>query len=56
MAILYFSDILRKVDIDPAKVKLIRHSLNDAGFEDCLCSGKDGDEGGLSPVEEKDAA
>ncbi len=39
MAILYFSDILRKVDIDPAKVKLIRHSLNDAGFEDCYKKG-----------------
>ena len=27
MASLYFSDVLRKADIDPAKVKLIRHSL-----------------------------
>lgn len=35
MAILYFSDILRKVNIDPAKVKLIRHSLTDKGFKEC---------------------
>ena len=35
MAVLYFSDILRKVDIDPKKVKLIRHALTDSGFRDC---------------------
>ena len=27
MAILYFSDVLKKVGIDPAKVKLIRHAI-----------------------------
>lgn len=35
MAILYFSDVLRKVGLDPAKVKLIRHSLRDKGFKEC---------------------
>ena len=35
MAILYFSDILRKVGLDPAKVKLIRHALTDKGFKSC---------------------
>ena len=28
MAILYFSDILKKVGLDPKKVKLIRHALS----------------------------
>ncbi len=27
MAIFYFSDVLRKVGLDPSKVKLIRHAL-----------------------------
>jgi hypothetical protein len=35
MGILCFSDILRKVNIDPAKVKLIRHALTDKGFKQC---------------------
>lgn len=35
MAILYFSDVLRKVGLDPAKVKLIRHSLRDKSFREC---------------------
>ena len=35
MAILYFSDVLRKVGLDPAKVKLIRHALTDKGFNSC---------------------
>lgn len=33
--ILCFSDVLRKVGLDPAKVKLIRHSLRDKGFKEC---------------------
>lgn len=35
MSILCFSDILQKVGLDPAKVKLIRHSLRDKGFKAC---------------------
>lgn len=35
MAILYFSDVLRKVGLEPAKVKLIRHALTDKGFKSC---------------------
>lgn len=35
MAILYLSDVLRKVGLDPKKVKLIRHSLSDDGFKQC---------------------
>ena len=35
MSVLYFSDVLRKVEIDPAKVKLIRHSLTDKNFKEC---------------------
>ena len=35
MPILYFSDILKKAGLDPAKVKLIRHSLSDDGFQRC---------------------
>ena len=35
MAILYFSDVLRKVGLDPARVKLIRHALTDKGFKSC---------------------
>ena len=40
MAILTFSDILSKVGIDPAKVKLIRHALIDVGFRRCYEKGK----------------
>ena len=32
MAIFYFSDVLRKVGLEPSKVKLIRHALTDRGF------------------------
>lgn len=35
MAILYFSDVLKKVGLKPEKVKLIRHALTDKGFRDC---------------------
>lgn len=35
MALLYFSDILRKAGIEPEKVKLIRHALTDSGFRAC---------------------
>ena len=36
MAILYFSDVLRKVGLNPQRVKLIRHALTDKGFRDCF--------------------
>lgn len=35
MAILSFSDVLRKVELDPQRVKLIRHSLADKEFKKC---------------------
>ena len=35
MPLLYFSDILKKAGLDPAKVKLIRHSLSDKNFAKC---------------------
>ena len=35
MAILYFSDVLKKVGLESAKVKLIRHALTDKGFRSC---------------------
>jgi hypothetical protein len=35
MSILYFSDVLKKVGLDPSKVKLIRHALTDKGFRAC---------------------
>ena len=35
MAILYFSDVLKKVGLDPGKVKLIRHSLSDEKAAAC---------------------
>ena len=35
MAIFYFSDGLRKVGLEPSKVKLIRHALTDRGFREC---------------------
>ena len=40
MAILYFSDILKKVGLDPKKVKLIRHALSDKVFKECAEKGK----------------
>ena len=36
MAVLYFSDILQKIGLEPKKVKLIRHSLSDEGFKTCF--------------------
>ena len=39
MAILCFSDILQKVGLDPAKVKLIRHALTDKRFKECYDKG-----------------
>ena len=35
MAILNFSDVLKKVGLDPKRVKLIRHSLTDGEFRKC---------------------
>ena len=35
MAILDFTDVLKKAGIDPSKVKLIRHALTDKGFREC---------------------
>lgn len=35
MAILNFSDVLKKVGLDPQRVKLIRHSLADKEFKAC---------------------
>ena len=40
MAILNFSDVLRKVGLDPSKVKLIRHALTDKGFKACYDANK----------------
>ena len=40
MAILYFSDILNKVGLDPKRVKLIRHALSDKNFMECYRAGK----------------
>lgn len=39
MAILYFSDVLKKVGLEPSKVKLIRHALTDKGFKSCYDKG-----------------
>lgn len=39
MSLLYFSDILRKAGLDPAKVKLIRHSRQDPDFSSCYHKG-----------------
>ena len=36
MAILYFSDILQKIGLEPKKVKLIRHSFADECFKTCF--------------------
>ena len=38
MSLLHFSDILEKAGLDPAKVKLIRHSLGDKDFSKCYYS------------------
>lgn len=35
MAILYFSDILKKVGLDPTKVYLLRHSFSRKDFREC---------------------
>lgn len=40
MAILFFSDVLKKVGLDPAKVCLIRHAYSDKTFRECADSGK----------------
>ena len=40
MALLYFSDVLKKAGLDPQKVKLIRHSLADKNFKECYDAGK----------------
>ena len=40
MASLYFSDVLRRSGLDPAKVKLIRHALTDKGFKVCYDANK----------------
>ena len=39
MAILYFSDVLKKVGLDPKRVKLIRHALSDERFRECYKHG-----------------
>lgn len=40
MAALYFSDVLKRSGLDPAKVKLIRHALTDKGFKACYDANK----------------
>ena len=40
MALLCFSDLLIKVGLDPAKVKLIRHSQSNEACKQCIESGK----------------
>lgn len=32
MALLFFSDVLKKAGLDPAQVKLIRHPMNNKEF------------------------
>ena len=39
MAILNFSDVLRKVGLEPKEVKLIRHALSDERFRACYKAG-----------------
>lgn len=39
MAILNFSDVLKKVGLDPKEVKLIRHALSDKRFRECYKAG-----------------
>ena len=40
MVDLYFSDVLKKANIQPEDVKLIRHALSDKGFRSCYQDGK----------------
>ena len=40
MALLTFTDILKKANIAPEKVKLLRHALTDKGFKECYDKGK----------------
>lgn len=40
MAILFFSDVLKKVGINPKDVNLIRHAYSDKGFKICADAGK----------------
>ena len=35
MALLTFTDVLKKANIAPEKVKLLRHALTDKGFKEC---------------------
>ena len=39
MASIYLQDILKRNDLDPKKVKMIRHSLNDKDFGKCYQAG-----------------
>ncbi len=39
MSLLFLTDIIKRADIDPSKVKLIRHAISDKGFRDCLNAG-----------------
>ncbi len=39
MASLYLTDILRRNEIDPQEVKLIRHAISDKGVRDCYYKG-----------------
>lgn len=39
MPVLYFADVLQKVGLNPAKVKLIRHALIDKRFKECYDKG-----------------
>ncbi len=39
MSLLQFSDVLKNAGLDPAKVKLIRHSLSDKEFKKCYDQG-----------------
>ena len=39
MAILNFSDVLKKVGLDPKEVTLIRHALSDKQFRECYKAG-----------------
>ena len=39
MAILNFSDVLKKVGLEPKEVKLIRHALSDERFRACYKAG-----------------
>ena len=36
---LYLSDLFKRAGIEPKKVMLIRHSLNDTGFKTCYDAG-----------------